>query len=68
MSQLGPYASYNAETGYAVQISPTSEYVGIFERINIQKNDFNTLRPTSNSALRISSLSRSHNQKHIIET
>tara|TARA_B100000427_G_C15480992_1_gene582965 strand:+ start:340 stop:1155 length:816 start_codon:yes stop_codon:yes gene_type:complete len=36
MSQLGPYASYNAETGYAVQISPTSEYVGIFERINIQ--------------------------------
>ena len=31
MSQLGPYASYNAETGYAVQISPTAEYVGIFE-------------------------------------
>jgi FkbM family methyltransferase len=36
MSMLGPYASYNEATGYAVQITPTSEYVGIFERINIQ--------------------------------
>ena len=36
MSMLGPYASYNKETGYAVQITPTSEYIGIFQRINIQ--------------------------------
>jgi FkbM family methyltransferase len=36
MSMLGPYASYNKETGYAVQIHPTAEYTGIFERLNIQ--------------------------------
>lgn len=35
MSMLGPYASYNKETGYAVQITETSEYIGIFQRINI---------------------------------
>ena len=33
---LGPYASYNKETGYATWDHPTAEYVGIFERLNIQ--------------------------------
>ena len=36
MSMLGPYASYNKETGYATWDHPTAEYVGIFERLNIQ--------------------------------
>ena len=35
MSMLGPYASWNKETGYAVWHHPTAEYVGIFERINV---------------------------------
>ena len=35
MSKLGPYASYDAETGYATWDHPTAEYVGIFERINV---------------------------------
>lgn len=33
---LGPYASWNKEVGYAVWDHPTAEYVGIFERLNIQ--------------------------------
>ena len=33
---LGPYASYIKETGYATWDHPTAEYVGIFERLNIQ--------------------------------
>ena len=36
MSMLGPYASWNKETGYAVWDNPTAEYTGIFERINVQ--------------------------------
>lgn len=36
MSMLGPYASWNKEVGYAVWDNPTAEYVGIFERLNIQ--------------------------------
>lgn len=36
MSMLGPYASWNKEVGYAVWDHPTAEYVGIFERLNIQ--------------------------------
>lgn len=36
MSMLGPYASWNKEIGYAVWDKPTAEYVGIFERLNIQ--------------------------------
>ena len=35
MSMLGPYASWNKETGYAVWDHPTAEYTGIFERINV---------------------------------
>lgn len=35
MSMLGPYASYNEETGYAVWDHPVAEYIGIFERLNI---------------------------------
>ena len=35
MSKLGPYASYDAETGYATWDHPTAEYVGIFERIDV---------------------------------
>ena len=35
MSMLGPYASWNKETGYAVWHHPTAEYTGIFERINV---------------------------------
>ena len=38
MSKLGPYASYNAETGYATWDHPTAEYTGIFERINVNIN------------------------------
>lgn len=30
MSMLGPYASWNKETGYAVWDHPTAEYTGIF--------------------------------------
>ena len=36
MSMLGPYASYNERTGYATWDHPTAEYVGIFERLNVQ--------------------------------
>ena len=38
MSMLGPYASYNKKTGTAVwnPENPNAEYVGIFERINVQ--------------------------------
>jgi FkbM family methyltransferase len=36
MSMLGPYASWNKETGYAVWDNPTAEYTGIFERINVK--------------------------------
>lgn len=36
MSMLGPYASYSKETGYAIWDHPTAEYVGIFERIDVQ--------------------------------
>ena len=36
MSMLGPYASWNKEIGYAVWDNPTAEYIGIFERLNIQ--------------------------------
>ena len=32
---LGPYASWNKETGYAVWDHPTAEYTGIFERLNV---------------------------------
>ena len=32
---LGPYASWNKNTGYAVWDNPTAEHVGIFERINV---------------------------------
>ena len=35
MSMLGPYASWNKETGYAVWDHPTAEYTGIFERLNV---------------------------------
>ena len=35
MSKLGPYASYDAETGYATWDHPTAEYDGIFERIDV---------------------------------
>ena len=35
MSMLGPYASWNKNTGYAVWDNPTAEHVGIFERINV---------------------------------
>ena len=35
MSRLGPYASWNKETGYAVWDHPTAEYTGIFERLNV---------------------------------
>jgi FkbM family methyltransferase len=35
MSKLGPYASYSKETGYATWDHPTAEYVGIFERLNV---------------------------------
>ena len=35
MSMLGPYASWNKETGYAIWDHPTAEHVGIFERINV---------------------------------
>ena len=35
MSMLGPYASWNKETGYAVWHHTTAEYTGIFERINV---------------------------------
>ena len=38
MSKLGPYASYSKETGYATWDYPTSEYVGIFERLNVNIN------------------------------
>ena len=38
MSKLGPYASYDKETGYALWDHPTSEYVGIFERLNLDVN------------------------------
>tara|TARA_B100000925_G_scaffold288422_1_gene269390 strand:- start:2820 stop:3521 length:702 start_codon:yes stop_codon:yes gene_type:complete len=38
MSKLGPYASYDAETGYATWDHPTAEYVGIFERLNVNIN------------------------------
>ena len=31
---LGPYASWNKETGYAIWDNPTAEHEGIFERIN----------------------------------
>ena len=34
MSMLGPYASWNKETGYAIWDNPTAEHEGIFERIN----------------------------------
>ena len=34
MSMLGPYASWNKETGYAIWDHPTAEHKGIFERIN----------------------------------
>ena len=30
MSMLGPYASWNKNTGYAVWDKPTAEHVGIF--------------------------------------
>ena len=38
MSMLGPYASYNKKTGTAIwnPENPQAEYVGIFERINVQ--------------------------------
>ena len=32
---LGPYASWNKETGYAVWDHPRAEYTGIFERLNV---------------------------------
>ena len=32
---LGPYASWNKKTGYAVWDHPTAEYTGIFERLNV---------------------------------
>ena len=32
---LGPYASWNKVTGYAVWDHPTAEYTGIFERLNV---------------------------------
>ena len=32
---LGPYASWNKETGYAVWDHPSAEYTGIFERLNV---------------------------------
>ena len=32
---LGPYATWNKETGYAVWDHPTAEYTGIFERLNV---------------------------------
>jgi FkbM family methyltransferase len=32
---LGPYASYNEATGYAIWDNPKAEYTGIFERINV---------------------------------
>jgi len=35
MSMLGPYASWNQKTGYAIWDHPTAEYTGIFERINV---------------------------------
>jgi len=35
MSMLGPYASWNKETGYAVWDHPRAEYTGIFERLNV---------------------------------
>ena len=35
MSMLGPYASWNKETGYAVWDHPTAEYTGIFERLYV---------------------------------
>ena len=38
MSKLGPYASYDKETGYALWDHPTAEYVGIFERLNVNIN------------------------------
>ena len=38
MSKLGPYASYDAETGYATWDHPTAVYVGIFERLNVNIN------------------------------
>jgi FkbM family methyltransferase len=33
---LGPYASWKKESGYATWNAPTAEFVGIFERINVQ--------------------------------
>ena len=35
MSKLGPYASYDKETGYATWDHPTAVYTGIFERLNL---------------------------------
>jgi FkbM family methyltransferase len=35
MSMLGPYASWNKETGYAIWDHPAAEYTGIFERIDV---------------------------------
>lgn len=35
MSMLGPYASWNEKTGYAIWDHPTAKYTGIFERIDV---------------------------------
>lgn len=36
MSLLGPYATWSKKSGYAIWHNPTSEWTGIFERINVQ--------------------------------